>query len=112
MDLRRGVSLKVLPYTFPKNVRATKENPFIKAGTTTWFSPSDRLPKAVEHQHMTFTEAAEVAKKAEAAELWLTHYSPSLNRPEEYMKTVTDIFANAYPGKDGKSTELMFEGEA
>ena len=54
MDLRRGVSLKVLPYTFPKNVRATKENPFIKAGTTTWFSPSDRLPKAVEHQHALY----------------------------------------------------------
>ena len=54
MDLRRGVSLKVLPYTFPKNIRATKENPFIKAGTTTWFSPSDRLPKAVEHQHALY----------------------------------------------------------
>ena len=54
MDLRRGVSLKVLPYTFPKNVRATKENPFIKAGTTTWFSPSDRLPAAVEHQHALY----------------------------------------------------------
>ena len=54
MDLRRGVSLKVLPYTFPKNVRATNENPFIKAGTTTWFSPSDRLPKAVEHQHALY----------------------------------------------------------
>ena len=54
MDLNRGVSLKVLPYTFPKNVRATKENPFIKVGTTTWFSPSDRLPKAVEHQHALY----------------------------------------------------------
>lgn len=54
MDLRRGVSLKVLPYTFPKNIRATNENPFIKAGTTTWFSPSDRLPKAVEHQHALY----------------------------------------------------------
>ena len=54
MDLRRGVSLKVLPYTFPKNVKATKENSFIKAGTTTWFSPTDKLPKAVEHQHALY----------------------------------------------------------
>ena len=68
--------------------------------------------KAIEHKHMTFTEAAEVAKKAEVGELWLTHYSPSLNHPEEYMKSVTDIFPNAFAGKDGKSTELMFEGEA
>jgi len=54
MDLRRGVSLKVLPYTFTKNVRATKENPFIKAGTTTWFSPTDKLPYAVEKQHALY----------------------------------------------------------
>ena len=54
MDLRRGVSLKVLPYTFTKNVRATKENPFIKAGTTTWFAPTDKLPYAVEKQHALY----------------------------------------------------------
>ena len=54
MDLRRGISLKVLPYTFTKNVRATKENPFIKAGTTTWFSPTDKLPYAVEKQHALY----------------------------------------------------------
>ena len=54
MDLRRGVSLKVLPYTFTKNVRATKTNPFIKAGTTTWFSPVDKLPNAVEKQHALY----------------------------------------------------------
>ena len=54
MDLRRGVSLKVLPYTFTKNVRATKVNPFIKAGTTTWFSPVDKLPYAVEKQHALY----------------------------------------------------------
>ena len=54
MDLRQGISLKVLPYTFTKNVKATKEHPFIKAGTTTWFSPTDKLPKAVEHQHALY----------------------------------------------------------
>ncbi len=54
MDLRRGVSLKVLPYTFPKNVKATKEHPFIKAGTTTWFAPTDKLPRAVEKQHALY----------------------------------------------------------
>ena len=54
MDLRQGVSLKVLPYTFTKNVRASKNHPFIKAGTTTWFAPTDKLPKAVEHQHALY----------------------------------------------------------
>ena len=54
MELREGLSLKVLPYTFTKNVKATKEHPFIKAGTTTWFSPVDKLPQAVEHQHALY----------------------------------------------------------
>lgn len=54
MELREGVSLKVLPYTFTKNVKATKDHSFIKAGTPTWFSPVDKLPLAVEHQHALY----------------------------------------------------------
>lgn len=54
MELREGISLKVHPYTFTKNVKATKDHSFIKAGTTTWFSPVDKLPQAVEHQHALY----------------------------------------------------------
>lgn len=54
MELREGISLKVLPYIFTKNVKATKDHPFIKAGTTTWFAPVDKLPLAVEHQHALY----------------------------------------------------------
>ena len=54
MELREGISLKVLPYTFTKNVKATKDHPFIKSGTTTWFAPVDKLPLAVEHQHALY----------------------------------------------------------
>lgn len=54
MELRQGISLKVLPYTFTKNVKASKDHPFIKAGTTTWFSPVDKLPRAVEYQHSLY----------------------------------------------------------
>ena len=54
MELREGISLKVLPYTFTKNVKATKDHSFIKAGTTTWFAPVDKLPLAVEHQHALY----------------------------------------------------------
>lgn len=54
MELREGISLKVLPYTFTKKVKATKDHSFIKAGTTTWFSPVDKLPQTVEHQHALY----------------------------------------------------------
>ena len=58
---------------------------------------------------MTFKEAAKLAKDADVRQMWLTHYSPSLTRPEEFMDDVTEIFPNACPGKDGKSVELDFE---
>ena len=65
--------------------------------------------KAQEYKHMTFKEAAKLAKDAKVKELWLTHYSPSLVRPEEYMDEVRKIFPNASAGKDGRTVELDFE---
>ena len=58
---------------------------------------------------MTFREAAVLARDARVEEMWLTHYSPSLVRPDEFMDKVREIFPNAYPGKDGQSLELNFE---
>lgn len=66
---------------------------------------------AVKHKHMTFYEAANLAKAAGVKELWLTHYSPSLSYPEDFMPQVRKIFPNTQPGKDGKSVELLFEEE-
>lgn len=65
--------------------------------------------KAVEHKHMTFYEAARMAKEAKVAKLWLTHYSPSLNNPREYKKQVREIFADTYIASDGKTVEIDFE---
>ena len=73
------------------------------------YGEPDKEAKAKEYKHMTFKEAATLAKEARVKELWLTHYSPSLVRPEEYMDSVTDIFANAFAGKDKKSVELHFD---
>ena len=75
------------------------------------YGEPEKQAKAVEYKHMTFKEAAQMAKAAQVKELWLTHYSPSLVKPEDYMKQVTDIFPNAKPGKDRKSTELDFAEE-
>ena len=60
---------------------------------------------------MTFYEAGDMAKRAGVKEMWLTHFSPSLVRAEEYMPEVREIFENSKLGKDGKSIELMFEEE-
>ncbi len=64
---------------------------------------------AVKYKHMTFEEAGTLAKAADVKELWLTHYSPALNWPENYIEDVRRIFPNAHPGKDRMSRELNFE---
>ena len=58
---------------------------------------------------MTMYEAAKIAKDAGVKEMWLTHYSPSLTRPEEYMGDVRKIFPASVAAKDGRSVELKFE---
>ncbi len=75
------------------------------------YGENEMLPKAKAHKHMTFQEAAKIAAQAQPKEMWLTHYSPSLIRPEPYMDAVRNIFPRAYPGKDGKSIDLKFEDE-
>ncbi|MGI6001981.1 MAG: ribonuclease Z, partial [Candidatus Merdisoma sp.] len=75
------------------------------------YGEKDKQAKAVENKHMTFYEAARLAKEADVGELWLTHYSPSLTRPEEYMDEVRRIFPRAKAGKDRKSVELKFEDD-
>lgn len=73
------------------------------------YGDAEQIGKAKENRHMMFTEAATLAKEAGANELWLTHYSPSLIRPEEYMEEVRTIFPQAKAGKDRKSVLLTFE---
>ena len=75
------------------------------------YGEKEKANKAREYKHMTFYEAANVAKSANVSELWLTHYSPSLVRPDFYLKDTKEIFQNTKLGKDGKSVTLEFEHE-
>ena len=43
--------------------------------------------------------------------MWLTHYSPSLTRPEEYIEEVKQIFPRAKAARDGWTVELEFDEE-
>lgn len=65
--------------------------------------------KAKEYKHMTFYEAATMAKEAEVKEMWLTHYSPSLVRPQDYEQKVREIFPNTIIAKDRRTTTLLFD---
>jgi len=69
--------------------------------------------KAREHKHMTFYDAANLAKSAspQPREMWLTHFSPSLSYPKDYESNVKKIFENTKVPKDGHSITLKFDEE-
>lgn len=106
---RKG--LKVVYATDTRPVQAIAEQAkeadlFICEGM---YGEKEKEAKAREYKHMTFYEAAKIAKEAQPKQMWLTHYSPSLIRPEDYMHEVKKIYPASYPGKDGKTVELTFE---
>ena len=106
---RKGIKLTYTTDTRPTESilrNAKGSDLFICEGM---YGEDDKIEKAKGYKHMTFREAATLARDAEVGEMWLTHYSPSLVRPEQYMDDVRKVFPNAYPGKDGKSTELGFD---
>ncbi len=113
-DMVMGAARKGLKVTYTTDTRpveaivdaAKGADLFICEGM---YGEPDKEAKAIEHKHMTFKEAAQLAKRANPKEMWLTHFSPSLVKPAMYMDTVTEIFENAKPGKDGMSVDLMFE---
>lgn len=72
------------------------------------YGENDKECKAKENRHMTFEEAARMAKAAEVEQMWLTHFSPSLVRPGDYIDRARRIFPAAELGSDGKSVDLMF----
>ena len=106
---RKGIKLTYTTDTRPTDSireNAKDSDLFICEGM---YGEKEKAAKAVEYKHMTFYEAAELAKEANVGEMWLTHYSPSLTKPEHYMNDVKKIFPRAKAGKDGMSVDLMFE---
>lgn len=73
------------------------------------YAEKEKAAKAKQYKHMTFYEAAKIASDAKVSDMWLTHFSPSLVRAEDYMDEVRKIYANAKLGKDGKTVELDFK---
>ena len=108
---RRGLKVTYCTDTRPVDVIAKEAQGadlFICEGM---YGEPEKAAKAVEYKHMTFEEAARLAKRAQPDEVWLTHYSPSLVRPEDYIEEIRKIYPKIYPGKDGKTAELDFKEE-
>lgn len=67
------------------------------------------LKKAQENKHMVFSECAYLAKEGNVKELWLTHFSPLLQNPEEFLDLTRIVFENTKIGEELMVRELVFE---
>lgn len=108
---RKGIKVAYCTDTRPTEslVNAAKDSDLLICEGM--YAEADKLIKAKQNKHMTFYEAAEVAKAAEVKEMWLTHFSPSMTGHKRYMKAVCEIFPQAKLGEDGKFVELDFAEE-
>lgn len=105
---RKGIRLTYCTDTRPVPVisrKAEGSDLFICEGM---YGEKEKEAKAREYKHMTFYEAAGLAKEARVRELWLTHYSPSLVKPEEFLEDTRKIFPATIAARDKRSTVLEF----
>jgi ribonuclease Z len=75
------------------------------------YASDEDKPTRWEAQHLTFAEAAALARDGLARRLWLTHFGPALVHPREYLGNATDIFPAATVGEDGLTTTLTFSDD-
>lgn len=73
------------------------------------YGSDEDIEKAIKNKHMTFKEAATLAKNAKANKLLLTHFSPSLINPEEYIENATNVFKNTILAEDRMELNLGFK---
>jgi ribonuclease Z len=105
---RPGVS-----FGFATDTRPTPGLPAFFAGvdlliTEGTYGNSDDLHKATRNKHMTYAEAATIAREADARGLWLTHFSPAMEDPDSYLDRATAIFPETTVGYSGLTTSLRF----
>ncbi|SHH63224.1 ribonuclease Z [Clostridium grantii] len=106
---RKGIKISYSTDTRPsKNIVDLIKNSdlFIGEGM---YGEDDLIEKAIEYKHMLFSECAKMAKEANVNELWLTHFSPSLLKPEEYLEVAQKYFPNTVIGKELLWKEINFQ---
>jgi ribonuclease Z len=105
---RRGLSIGLVTDTRPTDALASLARDvdlLICEGT---YGSDDDQPRAVERKHMTFAEAAQLAKRAGARRLLLTHFSPALVTPADYTDVARSIFEPSIVGHDHLTLELTY----
>ncbi len=75
------------------------------------FGDAEKQARAEDTGHMMMQEAANLARKANAAALWLTHYSPANDDPAAYAEELQAIFPHIVIPAESMSQTLRFRDE-
>jgi ribonuclease Z len=105
---RRGLSLGFATDTRPTDgivdlVRGV--DLFVCEGT---YTSSEYQAMAESHRHMTFEEAATMARRAGVRRLLLTHFSARIENPADHLDSARTIFPDTETAFTGYETSLRF----
>lgn len=106
---RKGIKISYITDTRPiREIESFVKgsNLFICEGM---YGDENDIIKAKENKHMTFSEAANIAKNANVKELWLTHFSPSMEDENLYLNNAKNVFKNTKLGFDRAQREIKYE---
>ena len=113
-DMVLGPDRKGIKVTYTTDTRPTESilrnavnsDLFICEGM---YGEEDKIEKAKGYKHMTFREAATLARDAGVEELWLTHYSAAVTDLVPGLAAAQQAFPTAAAGVDGMRLTLNFD---
>jgi ribonuclease Z len=113
-DMVLGEERKGIKISYCTDTRPVKALPDFVRGSELFvcegmYGEDDKLEKAKGYKHMIFSEAAKIAKAGEVKEMWLTHFSPSMPFPNEFINNALSIFPHTIAGKDRMNKTFDFE---
>lgn len=75
------------------------------------FASDEDEERAHQRGHMTFRQTASIARDGNVDELWMTHFSPMVEFPEQHLEIAASVFPNARIGYPGMKTTIAFPDE-
>lgn len=109
---RRGISMGFVTDTRPLPEMAELLHDVDLLVCEGTYGDDAHLDRAIQKTHMTFREAATIARNAHAKALWLTHFSPAMADPVAFLENATAVFPNTTVGYSGLRTTLAFSDDS
>jgi ribonuclease Z len=75
------------------------------------FADDEDEERARERGHMTFRQAATIARDGDVDELWLTHFSPKITDPDAHLPQTRRVFQKTKAGRIGLKRVIAFPDE-